>query len=163
MARYTWAEASPALPTAVRCRARPNCIVRVECEPCGSPLPQSRYDSRASAAGNYAAVSVQQKFTDIADVPWAKNALEALAVRGIVDAAENGSERQLHPKQEMTRGHYVQWLITALGLNGASAIPFSDVLTLRTTKLLMPLVRLALLAAREMGNLSPKPPSPVRK
>ncbi|WJH29764.1 S-layer homology domain-containing protein [Paenibacillus sp. CC-CFT742] len=100
-------------------------------------LPQSRYDQEkravafpvASAAGNYAAVSVQQKFTDIADVPWAKNALEALAVRDIVDAAENGSERQLHPKQEMTRGQYVQWLITALGLNGASSIPFSDVNT----------------------------------
>ncbi|MBE7678952.1 S-layer homology domain-containing protein [Paenibacillus sp. P13VS] len=102
-----------------------------------TPLPKSRYDQEkrevafpvSSAAGNYAAVSVQQKFTDIADVPWAKNALEALAVRDIVDAAENGSERQLHPKQEMTRGQYVQWLITALGLNGASSIPFSDVST----------------------------------
>lgn len=100
-----------------------------------TPLPQSRYDqekrevafSVVSAAGNYAAVSVQQEFTDITDVPWAKNALEALAVRGVLDATENGSERQLHPKQEMTRGQYVQWLITALSLNGTSGIPFSDV------------------------------------
>jgi hypothetical protein len=100
-----------------------------------APLPQSRYDqekrevafSAASAAGNYAAVSVQQEFADIAEVPWAKNALEALAVRGVMDAAENGSERQLHPKQEMTRGQYVQWLTMALGLNGAPGIPFSDV------------------------------------
>lgn len=100
-----------------------------------APLPQSRYNqekrevafSAASAAGNYAAVSVQEEFADIANVPWAKNALEALAVRGVIDATDNGSERQLHPKQEMTRGQYVEWLTTALGLNGAPGIPFSDV------------------------------------
>ena len=100
-----------------------------------TPLPQSRYDQEkgevafpvTSGAGSYAAVFDQQEFADLADVPWAKKAMEALAVRGVIDATVSGNASQLHPKQEMTRGQYVQWLITALGLNASPDIPFSDV------------------------------------
>lgn len=99
------------------------------------PLPQSRYDQNSgevvfsvpSSAGNYAAVSVQQTFTDLANVPWAKNAMEALAARGVIDQDVSKNSRQLHPKQEMTRGQYVQWLMTALSLNTLHGNAFSDV------------------------------------
>ncbi|MFE6073647.1 S-layer homology domain-containing protein [Paenibacillus sp. NPDC057886] len=100
-----------------------------------TPLPQSRYDQNSkevvftvtSAAGNYAAVSVQQTFTDLADVKWAKNAMEALAARGVFDEGASEDSRQLHPKQEMTRGQYVQWLMTALSLKTSRGNAFSDV------------------------------------
>ncbi|WP_458126657.1 S-layer homology domain-containing protein [Paenibacillus sp. Z3-2] len=100
-----------------------------------TPLPQSHYDpnsgeivfSVTSLAGNYAVVSVGQTFTDLTEVQWAKKAMEALAVRGVIDAKASGDSSQLHPKEEMTRGQYVQWLMTALGLNAASGNAFSDV------------------------------------
>ncbi|MDR9745472.1 S-layer homology domain-containing protein [Paenibacillus taichungensis] len=100
-----------------------------------TPLPQSRYDQNSrevvftvtSAVGNYAAVSVQQTFTDLANVPWAKNALEALAARGVFDEGASEDSRQLYPKQVMTRGQYVQWLMTALSLKTLSGNAFSDV------------------------------------
>ncbi|WP_340016916.1 S-layer homology domain-containing protein [Paenibacillus sp. FSL K6-1318] len=100
-----------------------------------TPLPQSHYNSNSGQivfsvtplTGNYAVVSVEQTFADLAEVQWAKKAMEALAVRGVIDAEASGDSTQLHPKQEMTRGQYVQWLMTALGLNTASGNAFSDV------------------------------------
>jgi len=100
-----------------------------------TPLPQSHYDSNSgqivfsvtSLTGNYAVVSVEQTFADIAEVQWAKKAMEALAVRGVIDVEASGDSTQLHPKQEMTRGQYVQWLMTALSLKTASGNAFSDV------------------------------------
>ena len=53
--------------------------------------------------------------------------MEALAVRGVIDAEASGDSTQLHPKEEMTRGQYMQWLMTALGLNASSGNAFSDV------------------------------------
>ncbi|MBT2282787.1 fibronectin type III domain-containing protein [Paenibacillus polymyxa] len=100
-----------------------------------SPLPQSYYDQKSgqlvlsvtSLTGNYAVVSVEQTFADLAEVQWAKRAMEALAVRGVFDAEASGDSTQLHPKQEMTRGQYMQWLMTALGLTVSSGNAFSDV------------------------------------
>ncbi|WP_458461755.1 S-layer homology domain-containing protein, partial [Paenibacillus sp.] len=100
-----------------------------------SPLPRSYYDpnsgqivfSVTSPTGNYAVVSVERTFTDITEVQWAKKAMEALAVRGVIDAEASGDSSQLHPKEEMTRGQYVQWLMTALGLNTSSGNAFSDI------------------------------------
>ncbi|MFS0869398.1 S-layer homology domain-containing protein [Paenibacillus xylanilyticus] len=105
-----------------------------------TPLPQSRYDhnsgeivfSVTSAAGSYAALSVEQTFADLANVQWAKKAMEALAARGVIDTGASEDTRQLQPKEAMTRGTYVQWLVTALGLNAlpGNAMPgnaFSDV------------------------------------
>lgn len=100
-----------------------------------TPLPQSYYDpnsgqlvfSVTSLTGNYAVVPVEQTFADLAEVQWAKKAMEALAVRGVIDAEASGDSTQLHPKQEMTRGQYMQWLMTALGLNASSGNAFSDV------------------------------------
>lgn len=100
-----------------------------------SPLPQSYYDpnsgqlvfSVTSLTGNYAVVSVEQAFADIAEVQWSKKAMEALAVRGVIDAEASGDSTRLHPKQEMTRGQYMQWLMTALGLNASSGNAFTDV------------------------------------
>lgn len=100
-----------------------------------TPLPQSYYDlnsgqlvfSVTSLTGNYAVVPVEQTFADLAEVQWAKKAMEALAVRGVIDAEASGASTQLHPKEEMTRGQYMQWLMTALGLNASSGNAFSDV------------------------------------
>ncbi|MCP1134164.1 S-layer homology domain-containing protein [Paenibacillus polysaccharolyticus] len=101
------------------------------------PLPQSYYDPQRgeiifsanalSLTGAYAALSMEENFSDLAGVPWAQKAMEALAVRGVVDATGSEDTRQLHPKQDMTRGQYVQWLVASLGLNGSSTEPFKDV------------------------------------
>ncbi|MGO4729454.1 S-layer homology domain-containing protein [Paenibacillus sp. 2KB_22] len=100
-----------------------------------TPLPQSYYDSNSGqlvfsvtpSTGNYAVVSVEQTFKDLAEVEWAKKAMEALAVRGVIDAKASDDSTELHPKQEMTRGQYMQWLMTALGLNASSGNAFTDV------------------------------------
>ncbi|MCM3132347.1 S-layer homology domain-containing protein [Paenibacillus polysaccharolyticus] len=101
------------------------------------PLPQSYYDpargeiifsaKALSLTGAYAVLSMEENFLDLTGVPWAQKAMEALAVRGVVDATGSEDTRQLHPKQDMTRGQYVQWLVASLGLNGGSTEPFKDV------------------------------------
>lgn len=114
-------------------------VIAVQIEPSGeiTPLPQSYYDPERgeiifstkslSLTGAYAALSMEENFSDLGGVPWAQKAMEALAVRGVVDATGSEDSRQLHPKQEMTRGQYVQWLVASLGLNGVSTDPFKDV------------------------------------
>ncbi|MFC9708397.1 S-layer homology domain-containing protein [Paenibacillus sp. NPDC056933] len=100
-----------------------------------TPLPQSHYNANSgevifsvtSPTGNYVVMSVEHTFADLSEVQWAEKAMKALAVRGVIDAEANGHFRQLHPKADMTRGQYVQWLITALGLNTSSGNAFTDV------------------------------------
>lgn len=102
-----------------------------------TPLPQSYYDekrgevvfsdSSTSLNGAYVVVAVEEPYTDVTDVPWAQKAMEALAVRGVVDATDREGTKQLHPKEDMTRGQFVQWLVSSLGLKAASADSFKDV------------------------------------
>ncbi|MBB6024142.1 fibronectin type 3 domain-containing protein [Paenibacillus sp. JGP012] len=114
-------------------------VIAVQIGPNGeiTPLPQSYYDekrgevvfsgSSSSLTETYVVVPMEEAFADLTDVPWAQKAMEALAVRGVVDAADREGITQLHPKEDMTRAQFVQWLVSSLGLKAASADPFKDV------------------------------------
>lgn len=114
-------------------------VIAVQIGPNGeiTPLPQSYYDekrgevvfsdSSSSLTETYVVVPMEVAFADLTDVPWAQKAMEALAVRGVVDAADREGITQLHPKEDMTRAQFVQWLVSSLGLKASSTDPFKDV------------------------------------
>ncbi len=73
-----------------------------------------------------AAVSQAERFSDINDAAWAKEAIGALAYEGVVAGYEDGS---ILPNKEITRDEFVKLLVTALGIDmsDVSGVSFSDI------------------------------------
>lgn len=98
-----------------------------------TPVPNSRYDAatgtvifRTTHFSVYAAVSVFKTFGDLANVPWAKEAIEAMASRGIIKGT---GENAFSPAASIKRADFIALLARALELqgNGTDAAMFSDV------------------------------------
>lgn len=73
-----------------------------------------------------AAVSQAERFSDINDAAWAKEAIGALAYEGVVAGYEDGS---ILPNKEITRDEFVKLLVTALGIemSDVNGVSFSDI------------------------------------
>lgn len=83
-------------------------------------VPNGRYDAAAGAVifetahfSAYAVVSVVKSFDDLAAVPWAKGAIEAMAARDIVKGV---SEDRFAPASTVKRADFIALLVRALEL-----------------------------------------------
>ncbi len=73
-----------------------------------------------------AAKAQAEKFSDINDAAWAKEAIGALAYEGVVSGYEDGTIR---PNAEITRDEFVKLLVCALSVEvkDGTAAPYSDI------------------------------------
>ncbi len=95
------------------------------------PVPNGKYDPENGAVtfytthfSKYAVAQVTKTFGDIGGVSWAKEAIEALACRGI---AEGITKTAFKPNVNITRGDFTKLLISTLGLSASFEGNFSDV------------------------------------
>ena len=113
--------------------ANPNAIViwYVDGNGNASAVPNGRYDAAASAVvfktthfSTYAVVSVPRSFDDIGSLAWAKDAIEALASREVVNGV---SETAYQPSADVKRADFLVLLVRALGLQAEGQATFADV------------------------------------
>ncbi|MFB9328840.1 endo-1,4-beta-xylanase [Paenibacillus aurantiacus] len=97
------------------------------------PVSNSRYDAasgtvqfRTTHFSTYAVAYSAKTFGDLQAAPWAKDAVEALAARGIVSGITNGA---FAPANAITRADFVAQLVRALELESdkQANTPFADV------------------------------------
>ncbi|MCR2805144.1 endo-1,4-beta-xylanase [Paenibacillus soyae] len=96
-------------------------------------IPNGRYDAasgtvvfRTTHFSTYAVASVVKSFEDLAGVPWAQQAIDAMAARDVIKGT---SEDTFSPTDSMKRADFIALLVRALELQGAGAdgAMFSDV------------------------------------
>lgn len=98
-------------------------------------VPNGRYDAAAEAVvfrtthfSTFATAYVRKTFGDLASVPWAQQAINAMAARDVIQGA---AEDSFAPAASIKRGDFVALLVRALELKGSvegTAAAFSDVL-----------------------------------
>lgn len=76
--------------------------------------------------GRFAAVYVNKTFSDIGRYSWAKNKIEVMAAKGII---EGTAETTYEPEQSITRADFIKFLVKALGLSAEIDGNFGDVKT----------------------------------
>lgn len=93
-------------------------------------VPNGRYDSekgkvifRTTHFSKYAVGYEKITFDDLADCSWAARSIEVLASKGVMGSIQGTA---FNPKEKMTRGQFIMWLINALGLNTQWDTNFSD-------------------------------------
>lgn len=106
-------------------------VVRVYKDGSTTPVAVSIYDPSALKVKflgyegeDYKAVYKEAKFTDLQKHAWAKEAIEALASRGVLDGV---SSYRFAPEQEITRAELVVMLVRMLGLTAEADSNFADV------------------------------------
>ena len=94
------------------------------------PVPNCRYDASAGAVnftvthfGKYAISFVNKTFTDLSNYAWAKEQIEVLASRGIINGTSHST---FNPAANITRGDFIKLLITTLGLTAEITDNFSE-------------------------------------
>ncbi|TVY11751.1 S-layer homology domain-containing protein [Paenibacillus cremeus] len=94
-------------------------------------VPSGSYDSktgmvtfRTTHFSTYAVSYEQKTFTDLTDYAWAKQQIEALASKGIINGT---SEDAFSPSRSITRGEFLALLVRTLGLTADVNDNFSDV------------------------------------
>lgn len=108
-------------------------VWRMEADGNATPLPNSRYDAengrvrfQTARSGTFAAAFVLKTFDDLASVPWAKEAVEAMASRGAILGT---AETTFSPAAAVRRADFLALLVRALELQGTGEDEsmFSDV------------------------------------
>lgn len=98
-------------------------------------IPNGRYDAATGTVvfqtthfGTYAVAYVSKSFGDLQNVPWAKQAIEALAAREIIKGT---AEESFSPEASINRADFIALLMRALELKGSgnNEAAFSDVLS----------------------------------
>jgi hypothetical protein len=94
-------------------------------------IPNARYDEakkvvtfKTNHFSKYAISFVKKSFGDLSEAVWAKNSIEILASKGIVDGRTNDS---FAPRKNVTRGEFIKWLVRTLGINAKYDSNFADV------------------------------------
>ncbi|WP_158223932.1 MULTISPECIES: endo-1,4-beta-xylanase [unclassified Cohnella] len=94
-------------------------------------VPSGRYDEAsgeivflANPLGVFAVSYLQRSFRDLSEVPWASDAVLALAAKGMIDGV---SEHAFKPSAAITRADFAKLLVAALGLKADPAGSFADV------------------------------------
>ncbi|WP_169507413.1 choice-of-anchor I family protein [Paenibacillus harenae] len=87
---------------------------------------QTQVTMKRNGNSYYTVVSVRKSFEDVKPDHWAKQSVESLASKLIVNGV---SERQFKPSQSVTRAEFTALVVRALGLNlgNGSSSSFSDV------------------------------------
>jgi endo-1,4-beta-xylanase len=97
------------------------------------PVKNSRYDAATQTVvfqtthfSNYAVAYDNRTFGDLQNVPWAKQAIDAMAARTIIKGT---SENSFSPEASITRADFIALLVRALELQGIEKDSqlFSDV------------------------------------
>lgn len=97
------------------------------------PVPNGRYDEKTGTVvfttthfSKYAAAFVQKTFDDIASLDWAKNQIEVLASKGIINGS---SDKSFDPDQPVTRADFLVLLVRTLELDRSRGMgdKFADV------------------------------------
>nr|WP_237179003.1 S-layer homology domain-containing protein [Paenibacillus sp. MMS18-CY102] len=106
-------------------------VWRIDGQGHATPIPSSRYDSKTgqmtfktAQSGTFVVVYATKTFADLARVPWAKQAIEALSARGIVQGA---NDNEFQPSASIKRADFVLLLVRALELSAPFDGSFSDV------------------------------------
>ncbi|MFD0673976.1 endo-1,4-beta-xylanase [Cohnella sp. GCM10027633] len=124
----------PYKPTAEE-SANPDAIViwYIDGQGVATPVPNARYDAATGTVvfktthfSNYAVTYAANTFGDLASVPWAKKAIEAMAARGIIAGT---SDDAYAPNASIKRADFLLLLVRALELRGTdgAAATFDDV------------------------------------
>lgn len=97
----------------------------------GISIPSGRYDSKTGMVtfttthfGKYAVAYVNTTFSDITGMKWAKNEIEVLASKGIINGI---SGNKFSPNSNVTRADFIVYLVKALNLDVKVDSNFSDV------------------------------------
>ena len=106
-------------------------VLRADASGAFQPLPNGRYSSQTKTA-NWQTSSLsafgiairQRSFTDLAAYSWARQQIEALACKGVINGT---GEDTFSPGRPITRGDFVALLIRALELKEETNETFSDV------------------------------------
>ena len=113
-------------------RAKPDHLLVWHIDEAGrvTPIPGSRYDAadgmvrfRTGQLGTFVVVSVFRTFDDLAAVPWAREAVEAMASRDLISGMDDST---FNPKGAVTRAEFVALLVRALDL-AATVTDLSDI------------------------------------
>lgn len=98
-----------------------------------TPVPNARYDAASGTVrfqtthfSVYAVTYVAKSFDDLQSVPWAKDAIEAMASRGIINGT---TATTFDPSAAIKRADFIALLVRALELKGTDdeTAMFSDV------------------------------------
>lgn len=96
-------------------------------------IPNGRYDSTTKTVvfqtthfSNYAVAFVVKTFEDLNNVPWAKQAINAMAARNVIKGT---SEKNFSPANSIKRADFISLLVRVLDLQGTgkNEAMFSDV------------------------------------
>ncbi len=94
------------------------------------PVPDAKYDIKTgkvvfttSHFSTYSVAFVKKTFSDLEKCKWAKNQIEVLASKGIIDT----TQKNYNPGENITRGEFIAYLVRALGLTASIDGSFSDV------------------------------------
>ncbi|MFG1734807.1 endo-1,4-beta-xylanase [Paenibacillus sp. 843] len=105
--------------------AQPDHIVvrKIDANGQDGPLPNSRYDAKQGIVhaalphgGTFAVASAFKTFHDLKHVPWAIDAIETMASRGMV---QGETETRFNPLNPITRAEFLVMLVRALELKGS--------------------------------------------
>ncbi len=83
------------------------------------------YEITPDAAVDFSGLRLRSRFRDLNEVTWAKDQIEKLDAKGIVN--DGGNPRVFAPQTKITRGEFAMFLVRTLGLTGDAAENFSDV------------------------------------
>lgn len=96
-----------------------------------SAVPDAKYRAESAdivfkvpEAGQYVVIQAELIFNDLGGVPWAKEAIEQLAAKGIIQGV---SEAAFNPGAAIKRADFVKLLVDTLELSAPTAKIFSDV------------------------------------
>ncbi|MFC4596741.1 glycoside hydrolase domain-containing protein [Cohnella hongkongensis] len=94
-------------------------------------VPNAKYDPTtgelvfsAAQFGIYAAAYYHRTFDDLAQIDWARAAIEALASKGVMEGA---TDRRFRPRADITRAEFLGSLVRLLGLSATAQSSFADV------------------------------------
>ena len=99
----------------------------------GAPVsvPSGRYDTAAGCVtfttthlSTYAVAYVHKTFTDIGSYGWAKNQIEVLASKGVINGT---SDTTYTPGADITSAYFMILLVKALGLTASVDSNFDDI------------------------------------
>ncbi|MBE1442970.1 S-layer homology domain-containing protein [Paenibacillus sp. OAS669] len=102
-------------------------------DPQGSiePVPTAQYVAskeqimfKTTRFSSFAAAYVFKSFEDLETVPWAKEAIEVMASKGVITGI---SEKEFDPGTRVTRADFMLLLTRAMGFNASASAQFHDV------------------------------------
>lgn len=93
-------------------------------------IPNARYNVKTGKVtfttthfSTYAVAYIMKTFSDLDKCKWAKEQIEVLASKGIIDTAD----KTYKPEANITRGEFIAYLVRALGISAKADGSFTDV------------------------------------